>query len=412
MITKTERIKKDITTIARFQSKKGRGCNRFSYTPAFRQAADYIAEEMKKAGLTVRENAVGAILGTLQGEQPELAPVVSGSHLDSVPEGGNFDGIAGICAALEAARAFHDAGIRPRRSFCCIAIPEEEGPQFGSGLFGSRAMCGQLYDDEIHRFRNAQGKSIAEVLTAYGKNPEKIASEMIHKGDWAAFLELHIEQGPVLDREHLELGIVEAIVGLKYYFVTIKGISNHAGATPMTMRADTVLAMANAVSAGADTALTLGDGTVFTTGMIQTHPGAGNIIPDKTVFSIDCRSRNMNGIETVMKAVKASLETSKKQNSGLSYTIEERLHANPVEMDQSLQSLLETQTQLLHIPYKRMCSGAGHDTMVFNHLMPTAMIFVPSRDGRSHVPEEWTDYKYIQQGAEVLYQTLRHLTAQ
>ena len=187
MITKTERIKKDITTIARFQSKKGRGCNRFSYTPAFRQAADYIAEEMKKAGLTVRENAVGAILGTLQGEQPELAPVVSGSHLDSVPEGGNFDGIAGICAALEAARAFHDAGIRPRRSFCCIAIPEEEGPQFGSGLFGSRAMCGQLYDDEIHRFRNAQGKSIAEVLTAYGKNPEKIASEMIHKGDWVAF---------------------------------------------------------------------------------------------------------------------------------------------------------------------------------------------------------------------------------
>lgn len=411
MKTSAERIQKDIETLAQFQSVPGRGCNRFSYTPAFRQAADYLAGEMKKAGLTVRENAVGAVIGILPGQQPKLAPIVVGSHFDSVPEGGNFDGIAGICAALEVARVFHAEGYRPQRSYCCIAIPEEEGPQFSSGLFGSRAMCGQLYPDEIHRFYNAQGQSIAQVLQAYGKDPSRIATETLQQGDWAAFLELHIEQGPVLDREKLSLGIVEAIVGLKYFMVTVKGVANHSGATPMTMRADTVLAMSRAVVAATDKALQLNDGTVFTTGSIEVQPGAGNIIPGQTVFSIDCRSRHMESIDAVMQTLQQSLEQSKEQNPGLSYAIEERLHADPVEMDETLQTILEQQAQALQIPSKRMCSGAGHDTMIFHNLMPTAMLFVPSRNGRSHVPEEWTDYDQIQQGTEVLYRTLRKLTA-
>ena len=410
--TRTERIRRDIEELAKFSCVKSAGCTRFTYTEEWKKARDYVMREMEGAGLKVREDPVGIIIGTLEGKDPSKPVVMTGSHLDTVKTGGKFDGMAGTVSALETARVMHDEGFVPERSIEFVALPEEEGARFGSGLFGSRAMCGKLYPDELTRYKDKDGVSFAEAMTAYGLDPSKAAESVRQPGSIKAFIELHIEQGPILENEKTDVGIVESIVGLRTFDVFVHGRSDHAGNTPLTMRADTFLATAKAVTAGTEKALEIGENTVFTCGYITVEPGAFNIVTKETHFQIDCRSKTLANVDRVLEVVKASLDRSCAENPGLSYEIREKLSMGEVPMNEGIKAMMEKNAAEAGISIRRMFSGAGHDAMVMGSITDVAMIFVPSHEGRSHVPEEWTDYEDVQKGAELLYRTVKQLASE
>lgn len=409
--TNIERIQKDIETLAQFSCVEGIGCTRFTYTKEFAQARDYIVSEMKAAGLTVREDAVGTVIGRLEGKNPNAPILMTGSHFDTVKTGGRFDGLAGVTAALETARTLHDEGFVPECPIEFVALPEEEGARFGGGLMGSRAMCGKLTQAEVDTYKDWDGVTIAEAMKGYGLDPTKIAEAKRTPGEIGTFIELHIEQGPILENNRTDVGIVEAIVGLRCLNVTVTGRSDHAGTTPLNMRADTMLATAKAIVAGTEKAKELNDGTVVTFGRVETIPGAFNIVAKETNFNIDCRSRGIESVNTVIDVIRTSLERSVAENPGLSFEMEEKTSALPVQMKAEVQELLEKHAAELNISTRKMLSGAGHDAMIMGALCDVAMVFVPSKDGRSHVPEEWTDYADLQKGVELVYRTIKELAS-
>ena len=409
--TNIERIQKDIETLAQFSCVEGIGCTRFTYTKEFAQARDYIVSEMKAAGLTVREDAVGTVIGRLEGKNPNAPILMTGSHFDTVKTGGRFDGPAGVTAALETARTLHDEGFVPECPIEFVALPEEEGARFGGGLMGSRAMCGKLTQAEVDTYKDWDGVTIAEAMKGYGLDPTKIAEAKRTPGEIGTFIELDIEQGPILENNRTDVGIVEAIVGLRCLNVTVTGRSDHAGTTPLNMRADTMLATAKAIVAGTEKAKELNDGTVVTFGRVETIPGAFNIVAKETNFNIDCRSRGIESVNTVIDVIRTSLERSVAENPGLSFEMEEKTSALPVQMKAEVQELLEKHAAELNISTRKMLSGAGHDAMIMGALCDVAMVFVPSKDGRSHVPEEWTDYADLQKGVELVYRTIKELAS-
>ena len=409
--TNIERIQKDIETLAQFSCVEGIGCTRFTYTKEFAQARDYIVSEMKAAGLTVREDAVGTVIGRLEGKNPNAPILMTGSHFDTVKTGGRFDGPAGVTAALETARTLHDEGFVPECPIEFVALPEEEGARFGGGLMGSRAMCGKLTQAEVDTYKDWDGVTIAEAMKGYGLDPTKIAEAKRTPSEIGTFIELHIEQGPILENNRTDVGIVEAIVGLRCLNVTVTGRSDHAGTTPLNMRADTMLATAKAIVAGTEKAKELNDGTVVTFGRVETIPGAFNIVAKETNFNIDCRSRGIESVNTVIDVIRTSLERSVAENPGLSFEMEEKTSALPVQMKAEVQELLEKHAAELNISTRKMLSGAGHDAMIMGALCDVAMVFVPSKDGRSHVPEEWTDYADLQKGVELEYRTIKELAS-
>ena len=409
--TNIERIQKDIETLAQFSCVEGIGCTRFTYTKEFAQARDYIISEMKAAGLTVREDAVGTVIGRLEGKNPNAPILMTGSHFDTVKTGGRFDGPAGVTAALETARTLHDEGFVPECPIEFVALPEEEGARFGGGLMGSRAMCGKLTQAEVDTYKDWDGVTIAEAMKGYGLDPTKIAEAKRTPSEIGTFIELHIEQGPILENNRTDVGIVEAIVGLRCLNVTVTGRSDHAGTTPLNMRADTMLATAKAIVAGTEKAKELNDGTVVTFGRVETIPGAFNIVAKETNFNIDCRSRGIESVNTVIDVIRTSLERSVAENPGLSFEMEEKTSALPVQMKAEVQELLEKHAAELNISTRKMLSGAGHDAMIMGALCDDAMVFDPSKDGRSHVPEEWTDYADLQKGVELVYRTIKELAS-
>ena len=409
MKTNVERIQRDIENLAQFTCVEGIGCTRFTYTKEFAGARDYIAAEMKAAGLEVREDAVGIIIGRMEGKNPDAPVVMTGSHFDTVKTGGRFDGPAGVVAGLETARVLHEEGFVPERPIEFVALPEEEGARFGSGLFGSRAICGKLTQEEVENNKDWDGITVAQAMREYGLDPAKATEAARKPGEIGAFLELHIEQGPLLENTKTDVGIVESIVGLRILDIHVYGRSDHAGNTPMTMRADTMLASAKAIAAGTEKALEIGEGTVVTCGRLETIPGAFNIVAKETYFQIDCRSKTIENVDAVIAVIRESLEKSATENPGLSFTIEEKLSAMPVPMKAEFQQIMEAEAADAGISTVKMLSGAGHDAMIMGSICDVAMVFVPSKGGRSHVPEEWTDYEDLQKGIEVIYRSVKRL---
>ena len=410
--TRLDRIQRDIEELAKFTCVEGIGCTRFTYTKEFAGARDFIVAEMKAAGLDVREDAVGVIIGRMEGKNPDAPAIMTGSHFDTVKTGGRFDGPAGVTAALETARTLHDEGFVPEVPIEFVALPEEEGARFGAGLFGSRAICGQLKPGEIENNRDWDGVSVAEAMREYGLDPAKAHEAQRKPGEIGTFIELHIEQGPLLEKNNIDIGIVEAIVGLRVLSITVRGRSDHAGNTPMTMRADTMLASAKAIAAGTEKALEIGEGTVVTCGRLETIPGAFNIVAKETYFQIDCRSKTIENVDAVIAVIRESLEKSAAENPGLSFTIEEKLSAMPVPMKAEIQQIMEAEAADAGISTVKMLSGAGHDAMIMGSICDVGMVFVPSKGGRSHVPEEWTDYEDLQKGIEVIYRSVKKLASE
>ncbi len=408
---RVDRIQRDIEELAKFSSVNGIGCTRFTYTKEWCCARDYIMSEMRKLGLKVYEDPVGIIVGILEGRDTSKPIVMTGSHLDTVKTGGRFDGMAGTVASLEVARVMKEEGFIPECNIEFVALPEEEGARFGKGLFGSRAMCGKVSDEELNIYKDENGISFAQAMREYGLDPSKASKAIRKSGSIKAFIELHIEQGPILENEKINIGIVDSVAGLRIFDVFVYGRSDHAGNTPLTMRADSFLASAKAVYDGTQKALEIGENTVFTCGYINVKPGAFNIVTNETHFQIDCRSRNLENVDKVIKAVRESLDLSCVQNLGLNYEIKEKISMKEVLMNESIKMLMENEATKAGISTRRMLSGAAHDAMVMGSICDVAMIFVPSRGGRSHVPEEWTDYEDIRKGTELLYRTVKNLAS-
>lgn len=405
METNLLRIKRDIEELSNFNATPGNGLTRFTYTEEHRGAADYIKNEMKRIGLHVYEDSVGNVIGRLDGELKEQPKVMLGSHFDSVRNGGNFDGPAGVVTALEVARVIKENNIKTNFPIEFVAMVEEEGGRFGSGLFGSRAMVGKLTEEQLEAYSDEKGISIGKAMREFGLDPHKVKGTMRDREELKAFIELHIEQGPILEKGNKDVGLVEYIVGIKNFRVIVKGRPDHAGTTPMNMRSDALDAASNVISNISKYAKEAGEGTVATVGELKVLPGATNIVPGKVEFMVDIRSKKWSCIENVSNKIIDKLEEVA-SDKDVTYEIIEKLGVKPVELDASILQAFKNNSKNLGFAEEMMLSGAGHDAMVMAELTNVGLVFVPSKDGRSHCPEEWTDYEDLQKGIELVYKTI------
>ncbi|SDL66075.1 Zn-dependent hydrolase [Halarsenatibacter silvermanii] len=411
MNVKKERIARDIEALAEFTATPGQGVTRFSLTEEDREAREYIKKKMREAGLEVREDQAGNVIGRRAGsgdQKAELPAVMLGSHFDSVRQGGRFDGTAGVVAALEVARVLEEQEITTDHPLEFVALIEEEGSRFGSGLYGSRAMTGRVAREELEESYDEQGISFAEALEDFGFPPEKVKEARRSPEEIAVFLELHNELGPLLEAEDKEVGIVDKIVGITHLNVSVTGSPDHAGTTPMDMRRDPLAAVGHIFGRIEELALETGEGTVATVGNVDVSPGATNVIPGRVEFTVDIRSKNMEDVENISSELTEIMDGICQQNS-LEYEIEEMISVEPTGMSGEIIDIMQDKAENADISCLTMDSGAGHDAMMMADIAKTGMIFVPSRDGQGHSPEEWTDMEDLAAGTELLFLTVTEI---
>jgi allantoate deiminase len=401
-----ERIERHIDSLSEYTATPGKGTTRLTYSKEDLKARQYIKDKMKEYGLQVREDGFGNIFGKLEGSIKDAPSVLIGSHFDSVPNGGSYDGPAGVVAALEVVNLFNQNQLTPKYPLEVIALVEEEGSRFGGGLMGSRGIVGVLSEEEFFNLRDRDGISTVEAMTQIGLDPTlpKVRDFKTLK----AFLELHIEQGPILEEQNIPIGVVEAIVGLTQLEVTISGQAGHAGTTPMDRRADALVTAARIIGQLPELAVGKGEGTVITTGRLQVFPNGANVIPDRTVFSVDIRSGKEENVLQVIEEVKQLVDSY--NGNGIQTSIEQQLYIQPKKMNQDIITLLKDKSSYFNIPACSINSGAGHDAMVFSDFTNVGMLFIPSKDGLSHCPEEWSDSLHIANAVQILYEAAKQLT--
>jgi allantoate deiminase len=401
-----ERIERHIDSLSEYTATPGKGTTRLTYSKEDLLARQYIKETMKEYGLTVREDGFGNIFGKLEGSIKDAPSVLIGSHFDSVPNGGSYDGPAGVIAALEVANLFSKNQLTPKYPLEVIALVEEEGSRFGGGLMGSRGIVGVLSEEDFFNLKDKDGISTVEAMTQIGLDPSlpKVRDSKTLK----AFLELHIEQGPILEEQNIPVGVVEAIVGLTQLEVTVTGQAGHAGTTPMDRRADALVTAARIIGQLPELAIGKGEGTVITTGRLQVFPNGANVIPDKTVFSVDIRSGKEENVLQVIEEVKQLVESY--NGKGIQTSIDQQLYIQPKKMNQDIITLLNEKSSHFNIPSCSINSGAGHDAMVFSDFTNVGMLFIPSKDGLSHCPEEWSDSQHIANAVQILFEAAKSIT--
>lgn len=388
----TERIQDDLKHLAEFTATPGNGCTRLPFTKEARSAVEFLKERMKNAGLLIREDAAGNVFGIMEGEDNQAPCVMMGSHYDSVCSGGDFDGIFGVVSAIETARQLKERGVTPKRNYVAAGFCDEEGIRFGTGFFGSAAMLGNRDTAYCKKYKDTNGISIYQAMKEYGLDPEKIREAKWEKGAIGHFIEAHIEQGPVLYAEETELGLVNCIVGIQRYMVTVEGRADHSGTTPMNMRKDAMEAASKVMSLISDWARKLDGGTVATVGYVKAIPGGINTIAEEVEFSVDIRSGNKEHIDAIAGKIKNALEEVT-LTCGVCCDIEEKLKIMPVRLSERLMDIAETACKSRDFSYKKMCSGAGHDSLEIGQEIPTIMVFAASKDGRSHCPAETSKYE-------------------
>ncbi|WP_041965051.1 Zn-dependent hydrolase [Mesobacillus selenatarsenatis] len=401
-----ESIENHINQISEYTATPGKGTTRLTYSQEDLKTRNYLKGKMREYGLQVREDGFGNIFGKLEGTLKDAPSVMVGSHFDSVPHGGSYDGPAGVVAALEVAGLFAKNNLTPRYPLEVVALVEEEGARFGGGLMGSRGMVGLLGEGDFQNLRDQNGVSTVEAMTEIGLDPS-----LPKKRDpktMKAFLELHIEQGPILEEKEIPIGVVEAIVGLTQLEVTVKGQAGHAGTTPMDRRADALVAAASIIGRLPELAREAGEGTVITTGRLNVFPNGANVIPDQVVFSVDIRSGKEENVLNVIEKTKTLVHSYSKNR--IQTSLEQLLYIQPKELNRGIRSLLKEKSEALEIPYCSINSGAGHDAMVLSDYTDVGMLFIPSKNGLSHCPEEWSDSEDIARAVGIFYETAKSLT--
>ena len=400
-----ERLVKDFEAMAQLTA-PGEGINRLAFTDADWAGRQYIIDRMTDAGLTVETDDFGNVIGYKSGKNPELPVVMMGSHTDSVPNGGNYDGVVGVLSAIEVIRSIIDDGYEHDHTIAVVSFMCEESGRFGNATLGSKAMRGELTLQDLHRLVDKQGISLYEALKGRNLNPDGIET-MAYKGPVKSFTEIHIEQGKVLEHEQKTIGIVTGIAAPERFYVTIRGNADHSGATPMNLRHD-ALCGASKIILGIEEIASMQEEppVVGTVGVVEVTPGAMNVIPGAVKLGVDIRSISKVARNSVVTLVKEFIEITAEKR-GLSYTIEPIAQDHPVAMHPAMIREIEEAVKSVGVEYMTMPSGAGHDAMHWAEAVPTGMIFIPCRDGISHNPAEFAEMDDIVTGVEVLDKVLR-----
>jgi len=398
------RINNHLTALSQYGRNPQGGVSRVAFSEADRQGREYAAGLMRSAGLAVSIDAAGNILGRRAGSDPAFKPLMIGSHIDSVPEGGNYDGDVGSLSAIEVAQTLMENKLTTRHPLEVIIFADEEG-----GTIGSHAISGEITEKQLSLVTSS-GKTIRDGIKFIGGDPEKLAGVRRKRGDPAAYLELHIEQGGTLDSEKINIGVVEGIVGITQWEVKIEGFANHAGTTPMSQRRDALLAAAKFIQAVNQVVLSVGGRQVGTVGKIQASPGAYNVIPGKVVVGLELRDLDATKIQMLFRNIRAEV-TQISQSTGTTFDFTETNNIVPAPTDPRLRKLIDETAKSMGLSTKFLPSGAGHDAQEIAQLCPVGMIFVPSVGGISHSPKEFSRPEDIANGANVLLHTLLKLDA-
>jgi N-carbamoyl-L-amino-acid hydrolase len=400
------RLRQTLEHLSTFGRNPEGGVTRLGFSDADMAARQYVMGLMRDAGLTVRVDPAGNIFGYRAGTQ-NLPVLLFGSHIDSVPHGGNFDGDVGSLSAIEVIRALNDHKIKTRHPLEVVIWTNEEGFHFRVGVFGSSAAAGTL-DPSVLERRDDQGLTLADWLRKYGQNPADIAKAKIAPGTVAAYVELHIEQGAVLDRAKIPIGVVEGIVGIGWWNCVSTGFANHAGTTPMDQRRDALVAASKAVLAVRQAVRAVPGRQVGTVGIMKVEPGAPNIIPGRAEFSVELRDLDAAKVHRIWSDIENRFaQISKEENVPIeckALDFDEPAKANPL-----VQQTIRDAARSAGLAFLDMPSGAGHDAQNAARFAPMGMIFVPSRNGISHSPLEFTPWPDVTNGAEVLYRTILSL---
>jgi allantoate deiminase len=396
-----------IETLGRIGEQPGGGIIRHVYDPAWRAALDQLSTWMGEAGLEVRRDAVGNLFGRLEGDSPRT--VLTGSHVDTVILGGRYDGGLGILSALTALCTLKERLGKPHKSLEMVALCEEEDSRFHGNFWGTRGMLGLIEETELGALTDDRGVTIADAMREVGLDPAAFRDAV--RTDLDAFVELHIEQGRILYDQQLPLGVVDAITGLYRFRVTLEGRTDHAGTTPMDLRRDPMQAAAQFATEMTRLVAEVGRPAVVTNGWWDVRPGAWNIVPGHVEFSVDLRHPDeATKQQLAARILQLGQDITARRGVSISYDIASDVL--PMAMDASIRAELQAAAEACDVPWIPMVSGAGHDSQVMATGVPTAMVFVPSVDGRSHSAAEYTSPEDAARGATVLAVGLQRLAYQ
>lgn len=394
------RLKQDIQALAEMVDRKKPGYTRRPFTQWQTKSRDWLIREMEACGLTVRIDAASNLIGRLEGTNPDLPPIMVGSHTDSVVGGGRFDGIIGVLGGLEIARQLKEKGIKLKHTLEVVDFTGEEASEFGISTIGSRGMVGNLRRMDFARL-NDEGIRLDEAIRSIGGRPEAIADEARRKDEVTLYLELHIEQGPILEQRGIELGVVTGIVGIERFRVMVHGEANHAGTTPMNLRVDALTAASELVLALESMAFENDEeAVVATVGRQFVEPNGANIVPGKVRFELEIRSLDQAALDQMIKKFGEAIERVEKKRD-VKVEWEQLSHADPIIVPETILQGVEESCRLVGSTLK-LPSGAGHDANQLSSIAPVGMIFIPSIGGKSHCPEEETDYHDVAKGVQAL----------
>lgn len=404
MKIKQARVLEILEHLKSFGGSVDKGITRLAYSAEDLAAQKYIMEKMQELGMEVRRDYVGNIFARLPGKNPTLPTIASGSHLDTVKQGGAYDGALGVVAALEAAYAIKEQGLE--HSYEVIIFMAEESTRFGFATIGSKLLAGVGTPETFSSATKKDELSYIEVLKQAGFEPEKYEQVKLDASKYAAFVELHIEQGRVLADSGEAIGVVENIAAPTRMKITVEGVADHSGATPMNFRKDALVSGAKLILAIEEVGKAHSEqGIVTTVGVVDIEPSSINVIPGKVVLWLDLRGVDyeviLEAIEEIHEAVRCVGEADE-----VKITIDVLTSDKPVRLSKNLADITAGVCQQKNIKYRRMNSGAGHDAMHMAAIMPTTMIFVPSIEGISHNPAEMTSEADIIAGVEVLVETI------
>ncbi len=399
------RLNKHLSELSKFGNNEFGGVSRVAYSDADLNGREFVMKLMKTAGMDVHIDAGGNIIGTLAGKNNDLPPIAIGSHIDSVPEGGNFDGNVGSMSAIEVAQTLRESKHTLNHPLIVVIFQNEEG-----GLFGSKVMTSGLTELELE-LQSSSGYSIRKGIQRIGGNIDQLEKAKLKKNEWVAYVELHIEQGGILYNENLDIGVVQGIVGIKQWDVMVKGFANHAGTTPMDQRRDALYAAAQYVQAVHEIGKNTPGKQVATVGKIKSFPGAPNVIPGMVNASLEIRDLDGKKINSIYKNIKSSSENIAK-NTGTEFKFKQTINIIPEPTNRRVSWAINQAAQDLQLSSKFMPSGAGHDAQEMAVICPIGMIFIPSKEGISHSPKEYSSPKDIANGANVLLHTVLKLDEQ
>lgn len=404
-----ERLAKRLGDISRIGLTEDYGSLRRGFSKEERQVKNMIIEWMKEAGLQVQEDGAGNVFGRLEGQQTNAPVIMSGSHVDSVPHGGHFDGPLGVLAALEVAQAWHDTHYLPRKTFEVAIFSDEEGARFNSTLTGSQAMTSGHHREDLSSLTDHQGLTFLEVINKAGLNEEDFFNTKRDLSEIESYVEVHIEQGKILEKENLPTGIVTGIAGPYWLKISFKGEAGHAGNTPMNDRQDALVGASELIQAISEIPQTISDTAVATVGKIEVQPNGVNVIPGQVDLFIDVRDIHEKSRQQVVDKIVEKGQAIANQRSIEWIRHEVYFETPPMLVGQELQERLAKASQEVGIRPFYLASGAGHDAMNLGRLVPSAMIFVRSKNGISHNPKEWSDLDDCVQAVHLLKRYLENL---